>query len=75
MIIVNIEKYGDYDIPYTALTMVAPEEMGKKQVSTLVKRAEIDLSSTNDEQVAIKYLKDWGFTVVKTFSVAIGGDF
>ena len=74
MIVFNIEKYGDFDMPYTALVMAAPEGMTKAIASTLAKEAESVLKDTANEQDAVTYLKGWGFTHVKSYDVPIGGN-
>ena len=74
MIIVNIEKYGDWDTPYTVLSMAAPEGATKKVIGELKKEAEELFTDTDDTDDSVKYLKDWGFTTVKALSVTIGGN-
>lgn len=74
MIIVNIEKYGDWDTPYTVVAMVAPQLMSKKMARALKKEAEAMFKDTDDEQVVIAYLKKQGFTTANMVTIAIGGN-
>ena len=74
MIIVNIEKYGDWDTPYTVVSMVAPQSMSKKIARELKKEAEEKFKKTDDEDEVIAYLKKQGFETCNRMSIAIGGD-
>ena len=74
MIIVNIEKYGDWDTPYTVVSMVAPQLIGKKDAMKLKREAEELFKNTDDEEEAIKFLKAQGFTTCNMVSITIGGN-
>jgi len=74
MIIVNIEKYGDWDTPYTVVSMVAPQLMSKKHARVLKKEAEEMFKDTDDEQEVIEYLKKQGFLTANMITIAIGGN-
>ena len=73
MMIFNIEKYGDFDMPSTALIMQAPEGMTKKIACGLVKEGEELFADTNEITGVQSWLMSWGFTPVKTFTLTIGG--
>lgn len=74
MIVVNIQTYGDFDMPGTVLTMVAPAAMSKKIAQTLKKEAEEMFKDTNDVDGVIAYLKDWNFTTCNMLNITIGGN-
>ena len=74
MIIVNIQTYGDYDVPGTALLMVAPQLMSRKIAKELKKEAEELFKDTDEIDGVITYLKSWGFTTANTISITVGND-
>lgn len=72
-IIVNIETYGDFDMPVSVLLMVAPNGMGKKTVRLIVEEVKSDNRMTRETDAAVKTLKSYGFTVCKSHDLTIGG--
>ena len=74
MIIVNIETYGDFDMPSTELSMAAPQSMSKQMAKTLKKEAEEMFKDTDDVDEVIKHLKQQGFETCNTLSITIGGN-
>jgi hypothetical protein len=74
MIIVNIEKYGDWDTPYTVVSMVAPQLMGRKDAMKLKREAEELFKDTDNEDGAILFLKAQGFSTCNMVSIAIGSN-
>lgn len=74
MIVINVEKFGDFDTPYTIVSMVGPAGMDKKTAKMLAKEAEELAKNTNDEEGTIKFLKSWGFTCANTIGCTIGGN-
>lgn len=73
-IIVNIQTYGDFDMPVSALLMVAPDGMSIKSVRLIVEEVEDNNKLTSDPDNAIKELKANGFKVCKAFDLSIGGE-
>lgn len=70
MLIVNIEKYSDFDMPVTVCTMVSDVYRSLKQTG-------LDSNMfSNDRDVgnAVKKLKELGFVKVKADIVRIGGN-
>jgi len=74
MIIVNIEVYGDFDMPTTVALMAAPEGMDKGTVKAFCDETSKMLADTRNSDEAIKMLKTVGFTTVKSCTVRIGGN-
>lgn len=74
MIIVNIETYGDFDMPSTDTLMVAPDFMTKKGARTLADEASAKFANTNDSAEVIKFFKDQGFTPAIELKCTIGGN-
>jgi len=74
MIVFNIEKYGDFDVPATVLTVAGPEGMSKKIAREVAKEAEELFKNSNDEAAVAKYLKGWGCTGVNAIDITIGGN-
>ena len=72
MIVVNIEVYGDFDIPTTAALMVAPEGMNKGTVKNICHEARTLLANTRNEKEAIQMLKTAGFAMVQSCNLLIG---
>ena len=73
-LVINIEKYGDFDIPYSVLIMQAPYGMTKGQLASTVKMVESTFSTSEDVAAVKKFLKGLGFESVKLQSARIGGD-
>lgn len=74
MIVVNIQTYGDFDIPGTDTIMVAPQAMSKKIARELKKEAEEMFKNTNDTEGVIKWLRSWGFETCNILNITIGGN-
>jgi len=73
MIVFNIQKFGDFDMPYTVLTMQTPVGMTPKLAKELINEAEEMFKTSDDEDGVITYLKTWGCTVTKSYDITIGG--
>ena len=73
-LVINIQTYGDFDIPGTDTIMLAPEGYGTGDVAILARSLEDEYSKTRDSSGAIKELKSMGFTVCKDINCNIGGD-
>lgn len=74
MIVVNVEKFGDWDTPYTVVSMVAPTGMDKGTARTIAKQAEALAKDTDNEDSTVRLLKDHGFTPASTIGLTIGGN-
>ncbi len=72
-IVVNVQTYGDFDIPGTACVMLAPEYMTKSQIKSMVKLIQDDNRKTNDPDAAIEELKKLGFQSCSTVDLTVGG--
>ncbi len=72
-VVVNVQTYGDFDIPGTACVMFAPECMTRSQVKSMVKLIQDDNRKTNDPEAAIKELKQLGFTPCTAVNLTVGG--
>ena len=73
-VIINVQKYGDFDMPYTVVSMLAPEGMGKKVAFKIAEEAETMFSNTAMTDRIERYLQDQGFTSCTTTSAAVGGN-
>lgn len=73
MIAINLQKYGDFDMPYTVATLVAPDGMSKKVAKMIAEEATEMFRDTDDATAAISYLRTWGFATVPAYDVTIGG--
>jgi len=74
MIIINIETYGDFDVPSTDTLMVAPDGMTESYAKQLAEQARIDYAHTSDSADLIKSLKSEGFSCVHEIKCSIGDD-
>lgn len=74
MRIFNIETYGDFDMPHTAVLMVAPEGMSKKTAEMIAEEASDMFRNTNEVDGVIRYLESWGCTTVKQHKIQVGGN-
>jgi len=72
--IVNIQRYGDFGQPYVAVSMLAPDNISKDTMRKITKLAEAISVDTDDTDVAVKYLKDWGCIVCSDYEVTVGGN-
>lgn len=73
-ILVNIQTYGDFDMPSTDVIMIAPAGWVLGGVAKVANTLEKRNSKTNDTVDVIKELKLLGFTVLTTVDLTIGGD-
>lgn len=72
--IINVQAYGDFDIPTSRLIMEAPgfiEEQAVAGIIAIVKKENAGSDNTNE---VIKQLKSLGFTACRTIDLTIGGD-
>ena len=74
MIIVNIATYGDFDMPSTEVTMVAPQDISKSRAKQFKREAEEMFKDTDDVDEVIKYLKAQGFETCNSLTITIGGN-
>jgi len=72
--IVNIQGYGDFDVPVLLATMQAPDSMADAEVDKVVSECHMLFSETTNLDTAVAYLKKLGFKVVKTRDFTIGGN-
>lgn len=73
-ILVNIQTYGDFDIPSTDAILIAPRGYDRGDVSKLVQRLSNEHSKTDNTDGVIKKLKSLGFKFLTTIDLTIGGD-
>ena len=73
-IVINVQTYGDFDIPSTDTIMMAPEGYVVGAVAKLARVIQSANSKTRDSAATIKELKSLGFTVCKEIDLTIGGD-
>ena len=73
MIVFNLEKYVDFDMPASQGIMIAPAGMTKKIATEIAKEAKELFKNTNEVDGLIKYLKSWGCTTAKTYNITVGG--
>lgn len=73
-IIINIEKYGDFDMPYTALSMLSPDGMSKSYIKRILDEAHDLFESDEDEDKVKKHLMERGFIPCSSMSLTIGGN-
>lgn len=74
MIAINLQKYGDFDSPYTVATLMGPAGMSKEVAREIINEANEMFKDTDDATPAIAYLQSWGFETVPAFDVTIGGN-
>jgi len=73
-ICINVEKYGDFDMPHTEVIMLAPESMSAVVVRQATELVQADNRNNRDCDNAIKQLKSLGFIVCMSYSVTVGGN-
>lgn len=74
MIAIEVQVYGDFDMPLTVAVMVAPESWRKADVSAQCKVMENTYANTRESDKAIAELKRLGFKPLKTYDMAVGGN-
>ena len=74
MIIVNIATYGDFDMPSTVLSMVAPQNISKSRAKQFKREAEEMFKDSDDVDGVIEYLKSQGFETCNSLTITIGGN-
>ena len=73
-VLVNVQVYGDFDIPTSRVIMEAPGFIDPTAVAGIVELVKEENSKTNDVDAVISQLKSLGFSVCKTIDLTIGGD-
>lgn len=73
-VLVNVQVYGDFDMPYTEVIMEAPGFVDPNAVAGIIKLVKEENSKTDDVGAVISQLKSLGFSVCKTVDLTIGGD-
>ena len=73
-ILVNIQTYGDFDMPGTDVIMIAPAGWVEGGAAKVARTLEKRNSKTNDTSEVIKELKLLGFKVLTTIDLTVGGD-
>lgn len=73
-IIVNIETFGDFDMPSTEVLMVAPAGMTKCFVKRVAAEAKKQFADTRETDGVIKFFKEQGFTCASEVICRIGGN-
>ena len=71
-VIVNIQTYGDFDMPSTVLVMIAPYGMTKQEVSTIVDHATVEFKSSDNVVTVKTYMQAQGFEVAPAYDLVIG---
>lgn len=74
MIVINLQTYGDFDIPGCRALMVAPNGMSKGAIKETVSSVKSMFSDSNDVERTIRVLKGLGFESVEKIDLTIGGD-
>lgn len=73
-LIVNLNVYGDFDMPITVVNMLAPRGMDKAEASTIVREVESECRLEREADKAIRLLKQYGFSTVRSIDLNSGGD-
>lgn len=73
-VVINVQIYGDFDVPSTHMLMYAPKGFKKQQICGMVKTVENNHRKTNDPEKAVRELKQLGFQPCNTVELTIGGD-
>ena len=73
-VLINVQVYGDFDMPYTEVIMEAPGFIDPNAVAGIIKLVKEENSKTDDVDAVIRQLKSLGFSVCKTIDLTIGGD-
>lgn len=73
-ILVNIQTYGDFDIPSTEVIMESPGFVDPSAVQGIINIVELENRKSADPNDVINQLKSLGFSVCKTIDLNIGGD-
>ena len=71
--IVNIQQYGDFGMPYTVVSMLAPIEYSRKPVSLHDLTLKIKSKCKNTNEV-IAELKTLGFDTLNWYDIIIDED-
>ncbi len=71
--IINVQSYGDFDIPVTQCLMEI-DGFGKREMKEILNSLEERFSHTNDPDGVIKELKRWGAVHLKSCDITIGGN-
>lgn len=74
MIAINLETYGDFDIPVNNGILIPPEGMGKSSVIAINNEIEKKCANDRNPDRAIKLFKEVGFTVLFTLDCTVGGN-
>ena len=70
--IINIQSYGDFDIPVTYCLMEI-NDISKSDIKSILSELEHRYGSTREVDGIIKDLKRLGATVVKSYDCTVGG--
>lgn len=73
MHLVEVKKYGEFDMLCTDVVMTSPIGMTKERVEEIVTIVESANHSSRKTSQAISSLKSFGFMVIDTHSIAVGG--
>lgn len=73
MIIINLQSYGDFDMPFTELVLAAPSGYDRAAVREIAKELQSKYSKTRDPEPAIQELKKLGFKPCSDINLRIGG--
>jgi len=72
--IVNIEVYGDFDMPQTAAIMTSPDGMSRQEIKSHLAEISNLFNKSNDVDEAIKHMKSAGFKIVKFKTLHLGAE-
>jgi len=73
-VVVNVQSYGDFEIPNTDTIMIAPSGMSPGEVSTQVAAVTKLHRETNNSKKLINELKLLGYQRVAIIDAVVGGD-
>lgn len=74
MVIVNLEVYGDFDMPSCVGAMLAPELMSKGEVKRIAEEMKEKYKDTRCVDGLIKDLKSLGFYPSTKVDITVGGN-
>ena len=72
-IIINLQMYGDFDMPYTDTLLMAPDSMNRHGAKICVDDVKKKFNMSRDAHAAVTELKQYGFTVCESIDITIGG--
>ena len=74
MVVINIQRYNDFDIVSTIKLMIAPAIYSKAAAKGLAHRLAHENKDTDNVDGVIKELKNLGFIEVQNVELTLGGD-